>query len=676
MPHIEVKDQSLATRLSINPQSDEHRTLVGRLRSRLDLSRRNMSNRYDSWDTVDENIKGFIDLSRRARLADGSIDPNMLEMPFQRAIVVPMSLAILQTRMTGLMSIFGNRVPMIQIDGRGPEDVKPAKLFEAVIDYDGQQTQAYLAIYGLLQDSEKYGIGIMHDTWEQEPGWVFKPSMLMNNPVARNFLRSIGFPLLRDKEWGTLSEFNRWQPVDPFFFWPDPRVPNSDVKNMEFIGHRNFRSFTWLLERKIENGGPFFNIDQLPRAVQEGRKSEQRSRDRFIRKQFGLTEKADEKDRGFYALDHIQIKLIPKEWKLSTESRPEIWWFTLADEFVLIRAHRSRHEHGQFTYSVGEPNYDPHTLSNPGTMENLDGLQRLMNWLFASHLENVRKILNDAMIYGPTFIEEADLLNPGPARHIRLTQKAEELMLSGRLSLPQILFQLPITDVTRGHLADMEIILDMAERLAATNEIAMGQTARKKKTLGEIQRVVASQSARISTVARLMDSQVIRPVIQRSIANRQQFTSIQQYFRIAGEAAKESDIEQVMVSRDDLQGNFNYIANSGVLPADPSRLVEVWTNILKALGQNERLLEAGPDGKRIDVRAVFLEAVQAAGIKNFKQFIVSVMPDQQVQAQAQAGNLVQMGQEEITPDGTVPGAGIQTGITPVGVDLGGGDGAA
>ncbi|KKK53392.1 hypothetical protein LCGC14_3095250, partial [marine sediment metagenome] len=322
MPHIEVKDQSLATRLSINPQSDEHRTLVGRLRSRLDLSRRNMSNRYDSWDTVDENIKGFIDLSRRARLADGSIDPNMLEMPFQRAIVVPMSLAILQTRMTGLMSIFGNRVPMIQIDGRGPEDVKPAKLIESVIDYDGQQTQAYLALYGLLQDSEKYGIGIMHDTWEQEPGWVFKPSKLMNNPLARNFLRSIGFPLLRDREWGTLSEFNRWQPVDPFFFWPDPRVPMGDVKNAEFIGHRNFRSFTWLLERKVENGGPFFNIDALPRAVQEARKTEQRSRDRFIRKQFGLTEKADEKDRGFYALDHIQVKLIPNEWKLSTEKRP------------------------------------------------------------------------------------------------------------------------------------------------------------------------------------------------------------------------------------------------------------------------------------------------------------------------------------------------------------------
>ena len=438
----EVNRTNIAERLRVG--TTLHTQIAERIRRRRELSEREISRRYDDWRRVDDHLQMYVDLSRAARRGDKTTDPDEKEMPFERAVVVPMSYAILQVRMTAIMTIFLARQPTIQLTGRGPEDVNAARLMETVLHYDLQETAAILALYAAFQSAEKYGLGIIADSWEREHGWVTRRLQIpgMAPQMIDELARLARIPTVR-REWGLQREYNQLRAVDPYYYWPDPRVPGHDIQQMEFVGDRVFRSFTYLENRSVANGGPYFNLAETRRlartGAQRGSGGRILSTNRTAAQRFNLVEGADELDRGIYALDQMQINIIPREWGLGTDTRPVKWRFGLLEDQIVIRAHPEPFEHQQFAYSAMQPNYDAFNTFTNGVIEDLDGLQRLMNWLFNSHRENIQRFLNDAFVYPPSLIEEDDLFNPGPARHIRMTQEAEELIQRGLLSPNQLL---------------------------------------------------------------------------------------------------------------------------------------------------------------------------------------------------------------------------------------------
>ena len=643
--------------------SSFHQQLVGRIRARLDLGNRHISQRYDDWDRADEHLQLYIDLSRRARKSDRTTDPNKREMPFQRAIVVPIAHAVLQVRLTALMALFSARDPMIQLEGRGPEDVQPAKIFEALTTYDLQQMQSQLVMYGFFKNVEKYGLGIITDSFCVEPGWV-QQSIPVQSPIELMIMQALNMPTTQ-RIWGVTREFVRWEVVDPYMFCPDPRVPGSHIQDMEFIGHGVYRAYTYLLARTQDNGGLYINVEHLRRAAHQRRDQSGRRRSTIHTGSIDLRDTADDRDRGVYLLEHLQVRLVPREWGLGDESRPEIWQFVLAEDAVIVQAERRTNEHGHFSYSVAQTDYDPHNAFAPGMVENLDGFQRLANWLYASHIENTQKVLNDALIYGPSFIEENDLLNPGPGRHVRLSRKGEELVERGMLNIPQMITQLAVTDITAGHLREVQQIYDMVQRMTGINDPASGQPTNTKRTLGEIDRILVSSSRRLATQAHMYDAQAIQPLVLRMIADRQQYTSREQFVRISGRLAQELKQERLLTTRDNIQGNFDYIPVSGTMPPDPERGAESWVDLLTLLSKAPQLIQPGPDGRVLDFRWVFKQFATARGIKDIEDAYIQVMPPGAMQAGVQAGNMIPPGMAP--PGGPIPGAGIPGRVVPGGI---------
>src|SRR5262245_58597581 len=114
-----IDEPDIATLLRYG--TDLHTEVLNRVVSRVDLASRHIATRYDEWDRVDEHCRLFLDLSRKARKGDKTEDSKKREMPFDRSIVIPMSLSVLLVRLTQLMAIFTNRTPLIQLEGRGPE---------------------------------------------------------------------------------------------------------------------------------------------------------------------------------------------------------------------------------------------------------------------------------------------------------------------------------------------------------------------------------------------------------------------------------------------------------------------------------------------------------------------------------------------------------------------------
>lgn len=660
------------------PGQPLHQKLLSRLIARFNLSQRHMSARYDDWDRVNEHLGMYIDLSRNARRSDRTLDTGKLEMPFDRAIVVPFSYAIHEVRKTQLFGLFAYREPFFEMMGRAPNDVRGAQCMEAKLAYDMDQTQGTRVIYSLINDTEKYGMGIVYDSWEDEYGWVDAPPPPPQNPLlakVQEMLQASGMmaPPAPVKTWGCTREYNRLENVDPYNFFPDPRTPVSLIQNAEFLSHQNFRGYSWLMERSQENGGPYFNIDKLKSGSGGGPAGAAGSRQtgiqgaRFSADQFQLKESADEKDKGFFSLLHFQVKIVPKEWQLGSGTRPEIWWFTVADSKTIIRAHPSPNKHGKFSYSVAEGNHDPHATMNPGMVELMDGPQRYANWLFNSNVENGRKFLNDALIYDPMLIEEQDLLNPGPARHIRVTATGSQLLQNGAMALSSMIQQLNLTDVTGNHLKTTQFVFDLMQRMSAANDPMMGQQTEEKRTLGEVQSIIAAGSQRIGVTARMIDAMAIAPMAQRMIANTQQFTTMEQWYRVTGNLAKDAAAQggRLFMTPDDLAGDFTYKAIAGTLPADPARHSEVWANILTVFTQNPALQTSADGTKKLDLTQIAGEMVRAAGVRNLDDFYVDIQPDPQVQAGVQAGNLVPQGQAQSNGQGGVAGAGIQSPMVAV-----------
>ena len=630
----------------LKPSSSLHQDILTKLMTRRDAAEEHLNQRKSQWRDTNNKMRMYIDLSKKAKKGDGSTDTDISEMPFDRSIVIPASYSILRVLLTQLISIFGSREPMIQIRGRAPEDVDPARVLESMLAYDLDEMGAFGSVYAVCQDSLKFGCGIMYDSWSAEYGNKIVPFELP--PVIP------GMPPIMStrSEWGIVKEHNLWTPINPFDFYPDPRVPLSVPQQGEFIGHRFYRGHMYIAERRMSNGGPYFNVEHLREHAAGSLRDEDDGTDLGIGG-FGEAE-IDELDKGTYELSHMQIKLIPSEWKLGPSDNPEIWWFTWANDSLIVRAHKCPYDHQQFTYSLAESDPDFHSAFNPGLVESLDGLQRYIDWLYNSHLQNLMRHLNDAMIFAASLIEETDITNPGAARHARLTALGEELIMSGGYSISQFVHQLPVQDVTSPHLSAVSNLFQLAQRMSAANDPQMGMPTPDKRTLGEIQVINASASQRITILARMIDNMAIAPLAKRAIANRQQFTTTEQYYRITGDDSLALENQHIIGDRTKIQGNFDYMPTDGILPPDPVRQASTWMQIGESLMRFLPLMQQmgaiPPDGKIPDINVVLKETFRALGARNVDRFYTEmpppappqVMPDEQVDQGVQSGDMVPM----------------------------------
>jgi len=118
------------------------------------------------------------------------------------------------------------------------------------------------------------------------------------------------------------------------------------------------------------------------------------------------------------------------------------------------------------------------------------------------------------------------------------------------------------------------------------------------------------------------------------------------------------------VTPDDLAGDFDYVPRSGPMPSDPADSLQAWQMLSETLAKSPTLLTM-PDsqGRVIDPIELFKEMCRTPlGIRNIDSYFrqlqpppgmlgqpgipgqaqVKVMPDEAVQQQRQAGNVIPM----------------------------------
>ena len=623
---VEVVEQPLSFRLHPRNGNGLHGKMISRIGEMVRASREHIEQRYTDWDKVDENMRLYVDLRAQARWGDKTYDPDKKEMPFKRSIKIPLTYATVMTRGAHIHSLLTQRDPFLHFQPREATDFNGARLHEVLASYDMEQSDIELQTWQMVMSEEKYGLAIMYDTWEQEYGE--KKSQAEKLGIDPELARALGLSV--SDSYDLLKEWNNVRTIDPRYFLPDPQFPIVEVQKMGYCGHTDFFSWLYLQERRLDQDqGPYFNVDEarkLKFGSYEQRDDDARNVDGGYSSDLGA------RKYPIMPLHRIQWKIIPKEWELSDDDYPQIWWFDCVGQSrgvtceLIVRAHKSVYSHNEYTYGVGQGDMDMHAPFVPGIAQQIIGMQDSSDWFTNSHMTNIRKMVNDQVIYNDNLLSSVDLNSPGPARHIRLTQKGKGLHERGIMPIQNMYGQFAITDVTGGHMKLTETYLTMTQRMAATPDTMQGMPLSEQKTLGEVETVNQSATMRLGTVARLLDKQIIKKMAERLVSNRQEFTTLEQAFRVGGTLAESMGVESILINPEDLAGGYDYVARTPTMPEDPARQAALWGSIMQILAQAPQLMQPGKDGRVIDIQKVFNEFLKTNGINFFDNFYVQSQP--------------------------------------------------
>ena len=208
---------------------------------------------------------------------------------------------------------------------------------------------------------------------------------------------------------------------------------------------------------------------------------------------------------------------------------------------------------------------------------------------------------------------------------------------------------------------------DLKQRVSAASDAQQGMpTADGIRSATEIQRLTQLGSQRLGVISRIMSSTTVRPLVRMMVSNLQDALDYEGSLRIMG---TDSPGELSNMIKDDymdfdismLQGEVDYLIVDGTLPVEPTRSAETWMNMLQVMNQTGLNME-------YKVGKIAEEAIRSMGVSDLDQFKItekeaaqgmspsqqqmqmermrgaSVMPQEQMQQEIQAGNLKRQGE--------------------------------
>ncbi|RMH12691.1 MAG: hypothetical protein D6698_15040 [Gammaproteobacteria bacterium] len=640
-----------------------HAKVKEKLLKRIRAAARLNQNNAQEWAENEDIFKAYIptnevDAERKSKRKNGEQDFVTLKIPY--------SYAVLMSAHTYWTSVFLGRDPVLQFAGRHGESEQKVQAVEAVMSYQTHVGGHMAPYYIWFLDAGKYGVGVIGEYWDEE--WT------QTSEIVEEEETYLGIPIpgktkkVRRTRRRLSYKGNRVFNIRPQDFLYDGRVSLLNFQKGEFAGR--FTETGWNDIVKGREYGQYYNIDALKKVL--GKKQGNIGRGGGYNRDLGSPrvklpesisgeETTYDLEPGFVNLTEMYIELIPKEWGLGNSSYPEKWVFTLAEDDVIIESQPFDSLHGQFPYAVLEYEMDGYQQVSRSMLDMLQPLNETMDWLFNSHFYNVRQILNGQFVIDPSRVTMKDFRSPEGGRLIRL--KPEAYGTDPRT----VIEQLPVADVTQGHLRDAREMADLIQRVSGVTDNIMGMLAQGgRKTATEVRSAANFGMNRLKTQCEFFSATGWAPHAQRLLMNTQQKYDDEMRFRLAGDLMDERD-PWIRVSPDDISGFYDFIPVDGTMPVDRYAQVTLWTQLMGQIRQFPQIMEG------YDIGRIFAHIAQLAGLKNIKRFQIQVVPDEEMLRQAENGNAIGVGGENGSSRGTggnpldatgVPGAAQFPGMGP------------
>lgn len=618
-------------REDLRPGTEKAEKISRMLTDNFKLSHRHVSLNYPIWDDLEMFYRSY-------RLIDDE-DRESEEKYGVRKIIVPIQFATIQTMLTFMMEVFTALKPVLRIRGADPASVKKARIMELCLDYDYRGNRGYLLLQQWFLNTFRYGFGVMENTWGTRS--VIRKMLVPGRASTFNLEgqdHTVPGPLEYRNEPFTTFEGNIWNIVDNRKFYPDPRVPLANFQRGNFCGHQNYIHDMELAE--LENDDIIFNTKYIKQSVPfgSGHGSEVDERDHNRDRWRGASYlegsmQIAQKDQT-HVHEQIIVKIIPRDYELSSEDRPQDWLFRRIDGQVIVAAEPNPYQ--KFPYAVAEAYPDILAFMSQGVMEFTQPLAQHLNFLFNSHMANVRRIIKDMILVDPSRIDIRDLIDNQDGGFVRLLNAGYGQDPS------QFAKQLSIQDVTSGHMVAAKEIREMWGEFTGATSHMFGQISSGRRTAYELQGVFRQAGARMKMQADLMSAEGVAPLTEQMAMLRQENMSREQFMEVAGYSALDLgvDPDQIIegflsVGRDHINGVFNYPAEEGVLPQDRAQMAETLDKMMDRIAQNPFL------GQVFDIVTIFKETVRQGGIHNIDDFLNrAVKVDTAIMTPDQIGELM------------------------------------
>ncbi len=620
--------------LDLRPESDLHKKIRSKIWERARLARNEIQKRFDFWRQIDQSLTTYITLEDK----EEALKEKTPTKPV--SIVFPYSYSMLEALLTYLSMAFFQD-PIFQYEGVEDDDTKGAMLMELVVRLHCIKNKVPLAIHTVLRDCLGYGVGIAIPEWTRRYGRkAVKASVITQSEFGEETQNHTQFVE------SLLFEGNSLSNVDPYMWLPDPSVSSDNIQKGEFLGWVDRDSYVNLVSDEAMPDSEMFNVKYLNAKKNKRSTLALDQSDRQIR-HGGSTDINKSMSNVLSPVDVIKmyVKLIPKEWKLSTSTSPEIWYFELAADDIIIACQRADHNHGMYPMSVASPEYDGYSITPIGRMEVLYGLQHTLDFLFNSHIANVRKAINDMLIVDPYLVNIEDLKDPQPGKLVRLRRPAW-----GR-GVEKVVQQLQITDITRLNISDSAYITQWMDRISGADQSMQGalrMTGPERLTGAEFQGTRGSAISRLQRIAMIIGMQFMQDVGTMFAVHTQQYMTQDTYVKIVGRYEEQlmailgTKSNRARVSPIDMAVNYDLLVRDGSIPG--GNFSQAWIELFKVIGTTPELMQ------QFDVTRIFMYIAGQLGAKNVEDFRRNlnrvqgqVMPDEQVQKQLQAGNIIPSG---------------------------------
>ena len=600
--------------ISADLSDEEESKIVQYVKAMVDMSHDKIKNRYDHW--------------READMAhDVYVKPSSTK--FREKAVIADTRAVADTVTTYLMSALAGRNPMFMLEGLNRKSRKVAAVLERVLHQHMRRTAGEARMAQMLLDSVRYGFAPTKIVWDSK----YNQSKIVN--------------------------------FDPRRVFPDPRVQWGDWENMQYVVCSDFQSYNALVQSglypKLKMFPGLRTISPMKNSWNAHRFQQEKGRGLSIDPAESL-QKNNATQGAFFTLgdarmvDEAWIKLSGAE--INIPSIETIYLVVaILDEQVCIRFQLNPYGQ-QLPFAFGGLFQDSHKTYGQSLYDILLPLHDIATWLLRSRIDNVQAALNNLIFVDPTQVSVPDLVDRNPYGIVRTlpgTKPGDGVFIA----------QVP--DVTKGHWNDIGQLGELKQRLSAASDAQQGMPTGEVRTATEIARLTQLGSQRLGGLARIMSATTVRPMVRMMIANIQDALAYDgsikmDPYNMPTQLADMVDDGYIDFSVQDLQGDIDYLVIDGSLPIEPTRNAETWMNMLKVMGETGLNME-------YNTAKIAEEAIRAMGISDLDQFRISkeqqaqgpspsqqmslmekmrgasVQPNEDVQREVQAGNLIPLTQQ-------------------------------
>lgn len=605
-------------------KSSFHRKLLDMCLDDIKASRAIMSKKYPDWDLQDQVYRG-----------ERSLDKDDIKEARQgkpTKMVVPMTNSQVMVFVSFLFLLFKQNSNPFELEPSGSEDYGSKwKDCEAVLKRDWSKSYGSRILFQYLLDTARFGTAPLEVRWDKQSinAWVVRDqpqqSMIGGVPVFA--------PAKAGYETIIKFEGNLVRNVSPYRWFPDTTFPVCDFEKGNFCGTEE--DFTMAGLRQLEKDGHVQGVKWIEGPVKNW-SSARGAETRNSWSWDGSGAWDNTSDNAKVIVTKMRKKIVPSQFmldgdrKLGDEEFPLLFTIWYANDNRIIKLEECREWHGSFGSAVGQYTPDMHHSLTNGLADLIYRLQDVISWFVNSHITSVRRVIQNRNVINPALVEMKSYDGDGDI----FMRKGV-----GRMDPRLAVSQLPATDVTSGHMSDVQVLNSIMQMVTGVNDQMQGQYTQGRRDATQSRVVAAGAAGRLKMHGHLLWEAGIGRIGSLMLSNSRQSLSLNSFARALGGSPDTLEQRYAMFkgTPEEVIGADDYLGWDSTLQSEKGYMAQSLQELLGLV------LQANPQSAQVLAQNVSLTKVveemfylrDGTPIERFKPSEEELAQQAQAQMQAQ-----------------------------------------